>query len=161
MLLNVVALVRTCERSLRVHSGLAGLAWAFNNLLLGAHAAAALSLVSAGRTASSAATLGAGARRRRWIFSSFAVLTVLVSAMTWHGWPSILLLAASLISTYAMFYMQGPGLRCAMLLVSGLWMYHAWSHASWEQMIANALTAFAALYGACRTDRSEPVGHAT
>ena len=161
LLLNVLALVRTCERSLRVQSGLAGLAWAFNNLLLGAHGAAALSLVSAGRTASSAATLGAGARRRRWVFSCFAVLTVLVSAMTWHGWPSILLLAASLVSTYAMFYLQGPRLRCAMLLVSGLWMYHAWSHASWEQMIANALTAFAALYGAWRTDRSESAGRAT
>ena len=46
--LNVVALVRTCEKALRIQSGLAGVIWALNNLLLGAHTAAALSLVSAG-----------------------------------------------------------------------------------------------------------------
>lgn len=156
LLLNVLALIRTCERALRVQSGLAGVAWACNNLLLGAYAAAALSLVSAGRTASSAATLQRGARLRRLAFVGFAALTALVSALTWQGWPSILLFAASLVSTYAMFYLQGLRLRCAMLLVSALWMYHAWSHASWEQMAANALTAFAALYGAWRADRHTP-----
>ena len=61
--LNVVALVCTCERRLRVRSGIAGMAWALNNFLLGAHAAAALSVVSAGRTATSAATLHRAANR--------------------------------------------------------------------------------------------------
>ena len=44
---------------LRLQSGLSGAIWALNNLLLGAHTAAALSLISAGRTATSAATLRA------------------------------------------------------------------------------------------------------
>lgn len=153
LLLNALALLRTCERSLRVQSGLAGIVWALNNLLLGATAAAWLSLVSAGRTASSAATLNGGAAQRRIACIAFATLTVLVSVLTWHGWTSILLLAASAISTYAMFYLQGPRLRCAMLSVSGLWMYHAWSYESWEQMIANALTASAAVFGAWRSNR--------
>jgi hypothetical protein len=144
LILNVLAIVRTCERGLRLQSGAAGLVWALNNLLLGAHSAAALSLVSAGRTASSAATLQSDETRRRLAFAAFAMLTLLVSALTWQGWLSALLLSASLLSTYSMFYMRGPALRWVMLLVSMLWMINAWTYGSWEQVAANAVTAGAA-----------------
>jgi hypothetical protein len=153
LVLNVFALVRTCERSLRWHSGAAGVVWALNNLLLGAHTAAALSLVSAGRTASSAATLDGDARLRRRVFLGFSALTLAVSAVTWHGWPSAWLTLASVLSSYAMFYLRGRPLRATMLIVSALWMVNAWAFDSWEQMLANAATAAAALYGAWRSDR--------
>jgi hypothetical protein len=152
--LNVVALVRTCERSLRVQSGVAGIIWAFNNLLLGAHTAAVLSLVSAGRTATSAATLHSGLALRRVAFVAFAVVTLGISAATWHGWPSVFMAIASLLSTYAMFYLRGSSLRWSMLVVSALWMHNAWSYGSWEQMAANGLTAAAAVYGAWRIERT-------
>ena len=139
LVLNVLAIVRTCERRLRLQSGAAGLVWALNNLLLGAHSAAALSLGSAGRTASSAATLQGGEGRRRLAFVAFTALTVLVAALTWQGWLSVLLVIASLLSTYAMFYMRGRALRWAMLLVSTLWMVNAWSYGSWEQVAAKEL----------------------
>lgn len=153
LVLNVIALLRTCERSLRVQSGVAGVAWALNNLLLGAHTAAALSLISAGRTATSAVTLQCSARLRLAAFGGFAALTGVVAAATWDGWPSVLLAIASLLSTYAVFYMRGSVLRWTMLLVSALWMHHAWTHGSWEQMAANVVTAGAALYGAWRIER--------
>lgn len=151
--LNALALLRSCEKSLRIQSGVAGIVWALNNLLLGAHTAAALSLVSAGRTATSATTLGSGNRWRRPVFAAFAVLTLGVSAGTWHGWPSVFLTLASVLSTYAMFYLRGRALRCAMLVVSTLWMHNAWLYDSWEQMAANAITAATALYGAWRMER--------
>ncbi len=154
LVLNVLAIVKTCERRLRLQSGVAGLAWALNNLLLGAHLAAALSLVSAGRTASSAATLQGNAARRRQAFVAFAALTLLVCALTWQGWLSAILLTASLLSTYSMFYLRGPALRWVMLLVSMLWMINAWSYGSWEQVAANAATAAAALYAAWRAGRA-------
>jgi hypothetical protein len=154
LVLNVLAIVRTCERRLRLQSGMAGLVWALNNLLLDAHSAAALSLVSAGRTASSAATLQSGERRRRLTFIGFALLTALVAALTWQGWLSVFLVTASLLSTYAMFYMRGPALRWVMLLVSMLWMINAWSYGSWEQVAANAATGAAALYAAWRAGRA-------
>jgi hypothetical protein len=151
--LNVAALVRTCEKALRIHSGLAGVVWALNNLLLGAHTAAALSLVSAGRTATSALTLGAREAVRRCVFAGFLLLTLAIGALTWHGWPSLLMVLASLLSTFAVFYLRGRALRLTMLLVSALWMYNAWLVDSWEQMAANVLTAAAALYGAHRAER--------
>ncbi|HEY6511287.1 MAG TPA: YgjV family protein [Burkholderiaceae bacterium] len=148
--LNVSALVRGCERALRLQSGLSGALWALNNLLLGAHTAAALSLVSAGRTATSAVTLQAADRVRHAACTAFMALTLAVTAFTWNGWPSALLLVASLLSTFAVFYLRAMRLRLTMLLVSALWMVNAWQHDSWEQMLANVITALAALYGAQR-----------
>lgn len=150
LVLNVLAIGRRCERQLRMQSGLAGVIWALNNLLLEAHTAAALSLVSAGRTASSAATLQSGERARRLACLGFAVLTLGVAALTWQGWISSLLVAASLTSTYAMFYMRGRALRWSMLGVSILWMANAWAYGSWEQTAANAATGLAALWAGWR-----------
>src|SRR5438045_9503284 len=79
---NVVALVCTCERSLRVQSGIAGVIWALNNVLLGAPAAAALTLVSAGRTATAAATMTRGALCSRAGLTGFAVLALAVRRLT-------------------------------------------------------------------------------
>jgi hypothetical protein len=154
--LNVIALVRSCEKSLRMQSGVAGVVWALNNLLLGAHTAAALSLVSAGRSATSAMTLDRSAALRRLACGGFALLTLAVALLTWHGWPSALLAVASMLSTYAVFYLRGGTLRWSMLFVSALWMVHAWSLDSWEQMAANIVTAVAAVVGARRaaTERS-------
>ena len=150
--LNVVALVCTCERSLRLRSGVAGMAWALNNFLMGANVAAALSVLSASRTAASAVTLGA--RRPRAIgFAVFAAATLAIGVLTWVGWASLLLVAASLLSTYAMFHLAGRPLRWVMVAVSALWMFNAWSVGSWEQMAANVISAAASLVGALRVVR--------
>ena len=150
--LNVVALTCTCERTLRLRSGVSGMIWALNNFLMGAHVAAALSVVSAGRTATSAVTLGER-RSRRIGFTLFAALTLVVGVMTWAGWASLLMVGASLLSTYAVFHLTGRSLRWVMLAVSALWMFNAWSYGSWEQIAANVISAAASLYGACRVAR--------
>jgi hypothetical protein len=148
--LNVTALVHRCEKTLRIQSGLSGAVWAMNNLLLGAHTAAALSLLSAGRTATSAATLHAARRVRHAACCAFLALTLAVGIATWHGWPSVLMLLASMLSTLAVFHLRAARLRVTMLLVSALWMYNAWWYDSWEQMLANVVTAAAAVHGARR-----------
>ena len=70
----------------------------------------------------------------------------------------MLLALASVISTYAMFYLQGSRLRWTMLAVSALWMVNAWTCHSWEQIAANLLTAAAALAGAWRAQRASGQG---
>jgi hypothetical protein len=156
LVLNTVALVCTCERSLRVRTGVAGMVWALNNFLMGANVAAALSVVSAGRTATSAATLGATNRLRQAAFGGFVALTLLVGAATWSGPSSLLMILASLMSTYAVFHLTGSALRWVMLAVSALWMVNAWSIGSWEQMAANVLSALAALWGMRRVAQARP-----
>ncbi|MEO6747229.1 MAG: YgjV family protein [Caldimonas sp.] len=158
LVINVVAMASTCEKSLRVQSAMAGLVWALNNFLLGAYTAAALSLVSASRTTTSAVVLRSAAQVRRTAFISFAGLTLCVAAVTWDSRSSLLITIAALLSTYAMFYLRGASLRWSMLVVSALWMDHAWSHGSWEQIAGNALPGLAALYGVWRVRDSEPRG---
>ena len=118
LLLNVLALCRSCERSLRIQSGLSGVAWAANNLLLGANTAAALTLVSASRTATSAVLLQRSARLRAFGFGCFSLVTLAVGLSAWDGWSSAMVTGATLLSTYAMFYMRGRSLRWIMIAVS-------------------------------------------
>jgi Bacterial inner membrane protein len=154
--LNVLAMVRRCERRLRIESSLAGFGWALNNLLLGAHTAAALSVVSASRTATAGLSLDASACHRRRACLGFMALTLGAGLLTFSGWLSLLVVAASLLSTYAMFYLRGRPLRWVLVLVSVLWMHSAWANDSAEQIAANVLSAAAALWGACREERFSP-----
>jgi len=148
LLVNVCALLCRCEVALRRRSVFAGFLWAINNVLLGAHSAAALTVVSASRTATSASTLERSCAARRNACLVFAGLTVTASLITWGGWVSAVTLVASVLSTYAMFYMRGVPLRLAMLAASLLWMVNAWQFGSWEQMAANVITGSVAAYGA-------------
>jgi hypothetical protein len=152
--LNVWALIGRCDVAMRRHSIVAGCLWTVNNALLGAAGGAALSAVSVSRNASSAIALERSRVARRNTFVFFAALTLAAAGLTWHGWVSAFTLTASLMSTYAMFYMRGAPLRLVMLLVSALWMVHAWQLDSLEQMAANVLTAAAAAYGAWQVTRS-------
>jgi hypothetical protein len=148
LVINVCALLCRCEIALRRQSVAAGCLWALNNVLIGAHSAAALSVVSASRTATSASTLERSCIARRNSFLFFAALTVAAALLTWNGWTSGVTLVASVMSTYAMFYMRGAALRLSMLFASILWMFNAWQYGSWEQMAANMITGGVAAYGA-------------
>ena len=153
LFVNVCALLCRCEVSLRRHSVFAGCLWALNNVLLGAHSAAALTVVSASRTATSASTLERSHVARRNAFLAFVGLTIAAALLTWGGWASGVTLTASVMSTYAMFYMRGAALRLSMLLASMLWMVNAWQVGSWEQMAANVITGCVAAYGAWTLSR--------
>ncbi len=148
LVINVLALLCRCDLAMRRQSVVAGCLWTLNNVLIDATAAAALSAVSVSRTVTSAATLERSHVARRNTCAFFTVLTLAAGALTWNGWLSAVTLAASIISTWAMFYLRGATLRLVMLLVSGMWMVNAWQYASWEQMAANLVTAGAAAYGA-------------
>ena len=151
--LNVSGLINTSDRSLRTTSGLAAALWALNNLFMGAEGAAALSALSVGRQASASAVQGRDESTRSLTCTAFMIITVLVAALTWDGPGSILTAVAALLSTYAMFYLSGAALRCALFIVACLWMYHAVHYHSFWQITANLLSAGAAAYGAWRTTR--------
>jgi len=157
LFVNVCALLCRCDVALRRHSVFAGCLWAINNVLLGAHSAAALTVVSASRTATSASTLERGGAARRNACLVFTALTVAAACLTWGGWVSALTLVASVMSTWSMFYMRGASLRLSMLLASLLWLVNAWHVGSCEQMAANVITGGVAAYGAFRLSRTGPV----
>lgn len=153
---NIQGLVRPCDRTLRQTTGVAAFLWALNNFLLGAHAAAALSVVSAGRQVSATAVQSGTQRKRMLACGAFMLLSLVVGVCTWHGPTTIFTLGAVLLATVAMFHMQGFQLRMAMLLVSMLWMFNAFAFDSLEQMAANLATAVAAIIGAWRSKAVSP-----
>lgn len=150
--LNVSGYVRTNDRHLRTTTGWASALWALNNLLLGAHSAAALGLLSAGRQATAEVVMGQ-ARIRAWACAAFVLFTLTAGVLTWDGWVTVATTTGSLIATVAMFYLRGMALRLAMVMVAALWMTHAIVFDSWWQMAANGLAGAAALGGAWRTRR--------
>jgi len=162
LVINVLALLCRCDLAMRRQSVVAGCLWTLNNVLIGATAAAALSVVSVSRTVSSAATLESSRIARRNSCAFFTALTLVAALITWNGWLSLVTLTASVISTWAMFYLRGATLRLVMLLVSAMWMVNAWQYESWEQMAANVVTAGAAAYGAWQlaTRKAEAAGAA-
>ena len=151
--LNVCSLLCRCDVALRRQSVFAGCLWIANHVLLEAHAAAALTFVSASRTATSATTLdrSRGAQRNACLF--FVLLSVGASLLMWNGWLSGIMLVASVVSTYAMFYLRGVQLRLSMAVTSLPWMAQAWLVGSWEQIAANLITMGVAAYGAWTLSR--------
>jgi hypothetical protein len=160
LVINVCALLCRCEIALRRQSVAAGCLWAINNVLLDAHSAAALTMLSASRTATAASTLERGRIVRRNAFLAFAALTMAAGLLTWNGWTSGVTLCASVLSTYAMFYMRGAPLRLSMLVASLMWMVNAWHVGSLEQMAGNVITGGVAAYGAWTLARRDADGNA-
>lgn len=139
---------------LRRSSMMAALLWALNNLLIGAETAAALSVLSAGRTATSVALARKAARLRAASCGAFMLLALAIALATWEGLPSALTATASLMSTWAMFYFAGVRLRLVLLVGAVLWLAHALIYGSWEQAFAQVLAIGASAYGAWRIERT-------
>jgi hypothetical protein len=148
--LNVSGLIARDDRVLVKTSGWASAIWALNNLLMGAHPAAALSALGVGRQALASTLQNDHGRLKTQAFAGLAVAILFIGCLTWSGVGTLLLLAGSLIATYAMFYLRGTGLRLAMVLVNMLWMYNAVTHESWWQIAANLIAGGAAALAAWR-----------
>lgn len=153
--LNLHGLLRPSDSSLRAKSGFAAALWSVNNLLLGAHSAAALSMLVVGRQFAAHHVQNQVAHIRRWTCLAFIGMTLFVGVATWQGWSTAFTSAGTVLATWAMFYLAGSKLRLAMLLTSCLWLAHAWVFDAWWQMFANVAGCIAAGVGAYSLHKSE------
>lgn len=148
--LSIRSLLLTSDRALLRTSVWAMALWAVNNLLIGAHAAAALSALGAGRQAGAAALLQRPGRMKAAVYRALMLATVATSLLLWNGPRTLAPLAGALISCYAVFHLRGAALRGAMVVVNLLWMVHALAFGAQWQLAAAALGATAAAAGAWR-----------
>lgn len=148
--LNVRAAMGSSDRTLRKTSGWASAVWAVNNLLIGAQAAAALSVLSVARQAGAGALDDHQRRTKAMVFAALVTATLLIGALTWNGIATAFPLAGSLTATYAMLYMRNVSLRLAMVAVNALWMVNALVVDSGWQLAAAAVAGAAAAIGAWR-----------
>jgi len=151
--LNIRGLLTRHDGQLRKTTGVAAALWAVNNLLIGAETAAMLSVLAAGRQASSVAT-ERRPRLQAWSCMAFIALNLAAAIFTWNGLPSLATGLAAVMVTYAMFYLSGAKLRLVMVASAFLWGYSAIVFDSWEQIVANVVSAAAAAFGAWRARAS-------
>jgi hypothetical protein len=144
------ALLGASDRQLMRASGVASALWALNSLLIGAHLAAALGVLSVGRQATAATLQDAGVAPRAAAFAILLAATLGLAWLTWEGPVGLFAVAGSVTVTWAVFYTRGAELRLAMLAANAMWMVNAIAHDAWWQIAANLLAGGAAAYGAWR-----------
>jgi hypothetical protein len=152
--LNVGAAMASSDRTLRRRSGWASAVWALNNLLIGAQAAAALSVLSVARQAGASALRDHQRRTKAMAFAALVTATLLIGAVTWNGMATAFPVAGSLTATYAMLYMRDVSLRLAMVVVNALWMVNAVAYHSGWQLASAGIAGTAAGIGAWRARRA-------
>jgi hypothetical protein len=151
--LNVSGVVRPNDRRLLRTAGWASALWAVNNVLIGAHTAAALSVLSVGRQWAASALHGKAPHLRSIAFATIALLTFLIGWLSWSGVPTLFPVAGSLIGSYAMLFMEGTRLRIALVVINAFWIHNALSYGAWWQAGANVVAGTAAAVGAWRACR--------
>jgi len=149
--LSVRSTLHLCDR--RLHRGhiLAGILWALNNFLLGATTGAALSCVSVARTGTASLVYKGDNRIRIGACALFMLISLATAALTWRGWLTVLPVAASILVTYAAFFLSGARLRFALLISALLWTQNVLSLHSPEQIGGNLLGIAGAAVGVWRT----------
>ncbi|HUD27109.1 MAG TPA: YgjV family protein [Burkholderiaceae bacterium] len=149
--LSVRSTLYRCDRGLRRGYLLAGILWALNNFLLDATTGAALSCVSVARTGTASLLFQRGNRIRIGACALFIVISLVAASLTWRGWLTLLPVAASILVTYAAFFLSGSRLRLALLISALLWTQNVLSLHSPEQIGGNLLGIAAAAVGLWRT----------
>jgi len=151
---NLRGLVQKSDRSLRRANAWSAALWTINSFLMDAHSAAAMSALSVGRqiTASSVDL-------RAWVIKAisccaFMLVAALMAAFTWEGLASASTAAASMLATYAMFYLHGSRLRATLAAVAALWVYNGIVYEAWWQLASTMISLGTAMFGAWRTRAS-------
>jgi hypothetical protein len=149
--LSVRSTMHCCDRGLHRGYFLAGILWALNNFLLGAATGAALSCVSVARTGTASLVSKRDNRIRIGACALFILVSLVTASLTWQGWLTLLPVAASVLVTYAAFFLSGSRLRLALLIGAMLWTQNVLSLHSPEQIGGNLLGIVAATIGFWRT----------
>jgi membrane-associated HD superfamily phosphohydrolase len=157
--LSVTSSIHRCDHRLRRQSVLAGILWAVNYFLLGATLGAALSCVSAVRTSTASMVHKKHRRIRIWACALFVSISLITAVVNWQDWTTLLPIAASILTTYAVFFLSGTLLRFSILLAALLWTQNALSLHSPEQILCNFLgiAATVGLWRAHLSTQSQPL----
>jgi hypothetical protein len=148
---NLRGLAQKSDRSLQNSSAWSSALWALNSFLLGAHSAAAMNMLSVGRQATAASVDSQAARVRAIACTAFLAIAAIMALVTWNGATTACTASASMLATWAMFYLRGARLRVALAVVAVLWIYNGLAYEAWWQLISTLLSLAMAMFGAWRT----------
>lgn len=143
-LLNLKACLNRDERQFKLAILVGCLLWSVHNAILGAHVAAAISLVAAVRTA-----LSFDAQNRRYV--GLLIATYLALALgKWNTAHDLLPVAATILGTVALFYCSGVALRIVHCMGAPLWIVHDLHYGSVGGVMSQSLMLGLSLFTICR-----------
>jgi hypothetical protein len=149
--LNLRGLAQKSDHSLRKSSAWSSALWALNSFLMGAHSAAAMNMLSVGRQATAASVESRAFRVRAVVCAIFLAIAAVLALVTWNGATTACTASASMLATWAMFYLRGARLRVALAVVAALWTYNGLVYEAWWQLISTLMSLAMAMFGAWRT----------
>lgn len=148
--ITMLGLVAPKDRNMLRFLTVGALFWALNNLLIGAHTACVLSLLSSVRTWTSLRISGQPFSTRISVCLSFCAAAFAAAAATWMGALSLLPMSGALLSTAGNFLLKGVRLRLALGLSNALWLTSAIHFHAWEQVVSLCVTLLATCFGVWR-----------
>jgi len=149
--INLRGLAQKSDYSLQKANAWSSALWALNSFLMGAHSAAAMNMLSVGRQATAASVETRAAKIRALVCAAFLAIAAVMAWVTWNGLSTACAASASMLATWAMFYLRGARLRVALALVAALWIYNGVVYEAWWQLISTLMSLGMAMFGAWRT----------
>lgn len=136
----------TRKKMLRIQMASA-LAWTIHFLLLGAYTGAAMNVVTTVRN-----VMFVRFRKKQWAFWVMVAGIVIVTALTFKNWTSLLPAIACLAGTIAAWRMNPRIIRVVALIGPPLWFVHNFFNGSYPGMIADSIAFASVLFGMWRFD---------
>lgn len=143
-----------CGTSFRTWSAVAALLWAGQYALLGG-VTAAVTMASTGLRSLLSQQAMTG-RRRHLAAAGFSALFAALTALSWQGPVSLLPLAATVNTTWALFYLDNKSMRVALLASSAAWIANDVLWQAWPALLAEAGAAALNIRTLWRWERSYP-----
>jgi hypothetical protein len=125
----------------------ASLLWSVYHAMLGAFTAASISLVSMSRQLLTSRLDLLSSRAKVLVERAYYVVSMLVCAVSWHGWASLLPLFGTMLSTYGMFHLRFERFRWAMIISGVFWAGSALYFHAWEALFATLVSTATVLIG--------------
>lgn len=128
-----------CDQRFRRWSAAGALFWAGQYFLLAANTAALTMACTALRTLASQPLQAS--RHRNLAAVAFIALFVVLTAMSWQGWVSLLPAFAVINTTLALFYLRRRCLRLTLLASSVAWIANDIYWQAWPALLAESVAA--------------------
>ena len=139
--------LRRSDASMKRNMSIASALWGVYYLLLGGYTAAATSLISMSRQLVTSRLDLLNARVQRRVEFGYYGAAMVICALTWHGWVSLLPAVATMVSTFAMFRLKFERFRWAMVVSGVIWCANAFYFQAWEQLISVSMSIGTILIG--------------
>lgn len=147
LFVNLRANLRRSDNAMKRNMAVASLLWSVYHAMLGAFTAASISLVSMSRQVLTSRLDLLGGRAKILVERAYYVVSVLVCAVSWHGWASLLPLFGTMLSTYGMFHLRFERFRWAMIVSGVFWAGSALYFHAWEALFATLVSTATVLVG--------------